>query len=283
MSKTMEFRWPHEAAESVRLAGSFNTWQPQDMSFDAAEGLWKVEQDVSPGRHQFKFVVDGLWVHDENQPHTPNEVGSHNNVIEVLSPTKPSSPAAQIEVERKFQVPEDFREALPARGYELVKGFAEETIVDEYFDTRRMDLIRADHWLRRRNGDWEMKYPVGTVTEGSGVTLYHETSNSDDILARLRDLTRDEPDKSNLKELVSRGVLSPFARLETQRRSYRKGEVNIVVDATDWGYRIGEIEIMVASKEEAPNAAKKIDDIAKELAFRTFAPGKVVPAFTTEE
>ena len=39
-----------------------------------------------------------------SQPHTPNEVGSHNNVIEVLSPTKPSSPAAQIEVERKFQV-----------------------------------------------------------------------------------------------------------------------------------------------------------------------------------
>ena len=38
------------------------------------------------------------------QPHTPNEVGSHNNVVEVLSPTKPSSPAAQIEVERKFQV-----------------------------------------------------------------------------------------------------------------------------------------------------------------------------------
>ena len=29
--------------------------------------------------------------------------------------------------------------------------------------------------------------------------------------------------------------------------------------------RIGEIEIMVASKEEASNAAKKIDDIAKEL------------------
>ena len=84
-----------------------------------------------------------------------------------------------------------------------------------------------------------IRYPVGTVTEGSGVTLYHETSNSDDILARLRDLTRDEPDKSNLKELVSRGVLSPFARLETQRRSYRKGEVNIVVDATDWGYREG--------------------------------------------
>ena len=110
------------------------------------------------------------------QPHTPNEVGSHNNVVEVLSPTKPSSPAAQIEVERKFQVqfgiecgnmnpkqrfiskvPEDFGETLPARGYELVTGFAEEAIVDEYFDTRRMDLVRADHWLRRRNGDWEMK------------------------------------------------------------------------------------------------------------------------------
>ena len=54
-------------------------------------------------------------------------------------------------------MPEDFGEALPARGYELVTGFAEEAIVDEYFDTRRMDLVRADHWLRRRNGDWEMK------------------------------------------------------------------------------------------------------------------------------
>ena len=81
------------------------------------------------------------------------------------------------------------------------------------------------------------RYPVGKVAQGSGVTLYHETSNADDILARLRDLTRDEPDKSDLRELASRGVLSPFARLETQRRSYRKGEVNIVVDATDWGYR----------------------------------------------
>ena len=101
--------------------------------------------------------------------------------------------------------------------------------------------------------------------------------------------------------------------------------------------RIGEIEIMVASKEEAPAAAKKIDDIAKELgkveilveivsllttvsvpivflsffrklpylivrffliflgfcisfatcvfhlAFSTFTPAKVVPAFATEE
>jgi len=283
MSKRMEFRWPHEAAESVRLAGSFNSWQPQDMLFDSVEGLWKVEQEVSPGRHQFKFVVDGLWVHDEDQPHTPNEVGSHNNVVEVLSPTKPSSPAAQIEVERKFQVPEDFGEALPARGYELVTGFAEEAIVDEYFDTRRMDLVRADHWLRRRNGDWEMKYPVGTVTEGSGVTLYHETSSAEEILSRLRDLTRDEPDKSDLGDLASRGVLAPFARLETRRRSYRKGEVSIVVDATDWGYRIGEIEIMVARKEDAPEAAQKIDDIAKELAFSTFTPAKLMPALASEE
>ena len=88
-----------------------------------------------------------------------------------------------------------------------------------------------------------IRYPVGAVTEGSGVTLYHETSNAEDILARLRDLTRDEPDKSNLNELAARGVLSPFARLETHRTSYRKGEVNIVVDATDWGYRDRETRV----------------------------------------
>ena len=183
MSKSVRFQWPHEASGSVRLAGSFNSWQPQDMSFDASDGVWRLERDVAPGKHQFKFVVDGEWVHDAGQPHTPNEVGSENNFLEVLAPMSPEK-TKTIEVERKFEVPEDFRERLPAAGFEVVTGFAVESLVDVYYDTRDFSLIKSDHWLRQRNGDWEMKYPVGQMHDGGGVTLYHETSNVDDILAR---------------------------------------------------------------------------------------------------
>jgi hypothetical protein len=182
MSKIIAFAWPHEAASEVRLAGSFNSWQPQDMKYDPADGSWKIEREVKPGNHQFKFVVDGLWVHDEGQPHLANEVGSENNVIEVLAPT-PAKGALTIEVERKFEVPKDFKKILPAHGYKAVADFAE-TLVDEYFDTKNYDLLKSDHWLRQRNGDWEMKYPLGAVHEGD-VTLYHETSNVDDILSRF--------------------------------------------------------------------------------------------------
>ncbi len=84
-------------------------------------------------------------------------------------------------------------------------------------------------------------------------------------IPRLRSLTKDERDKSNLKELKARGVLAPLVRLETTRHSYRRGEVNIVVDSTDYGFRVGEIELMVGSKADASAAMDKIDTIAKEL------------------
>jgi adenylate cyclase class IV len=82
---------------------------------------------------------------------------------------------------------------------------------------------------------------------------------------RLRNLTEDERDKSNLNELESRGILTSYARLETTRHCYKKDEVNIVVDDTDWDYRVGEIEIVVSEKKNVSAATSKIDAIAKEL------------------
>lgn len=73
------FSWPHGGSD-VRLAGSFNDWSPAPMSL-GEDGAWSVElSGVAPGQHQFKFVVDGQWVHDGEQPNVQNEVGSFNNV-----------------------------------------------------------------------------------------------------------------------------------------------------------------------------------------------------------
>ena len=167
--KIVAFTWPH-GGDSVQLAGTFNSWTPENMpKVDDKSGHHRIELTVAPGKHEFKFVVDGNWTHDEGQPKICNEVGSMNNFLEVA----PESPKSTIEVERKFIVPGDYRTRLPEAGFSQVKEF-EESLSDTYHDTEDFDLLEADHWLRKRNGDWELKYPVGSIN-GSPTTRYHET------------------------------------------------------------------------------------------------------------
>lgn len=58
------FTWPHPA-QHVQLAGSFNSWQPADMHPEPDHQVWRLEVDVECDlEHQYKFVVDGEWMHD---------------------------------------------------------------------------------------------------------------------------------------------------------------------------------------------------------------------------
>jgi adenylate cyclase class IV len=276
MAQAVSFSWPHGGGR-VQLAGSFTSWQPVDMIAEQ-EGIWRKELQVPVGRHEFKFIVDGNWVHDSTQTHAANEVGNHNNVIEVADPSEEkdelvniSSKTSNIEVERKFLVPENFSALLSECGFAPVSELNEK-LVDEYFDTQMSELLRGDHWLRKRNGDWELKYPVGSQ-HVDGCTLYHETTDSNDIAGRLLSLCRSlkEAEVAQsaglLKTLAASGALVSIARIETTRQCFRREEVNIVVDETQWGYRVGEVEICVHSKKDAPAALAKIDAVAKELSM----------------
>lgn len=163
----VSFSWPH-AGDSVQVAGTFNDWKPADMARDG-DGVWRLDlAGVEAGRHEFKFVVDGAWVHDGQQESVANEHGSHNNVVVVAvaandndkaTAVSKEAPKPQIEVERKFSVPADYRSVLAKHGFKPVKAF-DETLSDDYFDSCEYELMQADHWLRKRNGDWELKYPV---------------------------------------------------------------------------------------------------------------------------
>ena len=76
---------------------------------------------------------------------------------EVITPPQKSP---TIEIERKFIVPEDYHEKLLAHGFTRENVY-DEVLVDKYYDTCEYALLKKDHWLRQRNGDWELKYPVG--------------------------------------------------------------------------------------------------------------------------
>jgi hypothetical protein len=47
-------------AREVFVAGSFNNWEPNANRMERNGSLWMATIDAEPGRHGYKFVVDGL-------------------------------------------------------------------------------------------------------------------------------------------------------------------------------------------------------------------------------
>jgi hypothetical protein len=68
-------------AQSVAIAGSFNSWQPEQAK-TTGNGGWVKELTIAPGRYEYMFVVDGQWMADPNaKEFTPNPFGGQNSVI----------------------------------------------------------------------------------------------------------------------------------------------------------------------------------------------------------
>lgn len=79
------FRFRHPSASTVTLAGEFNGWNTTSHPLERqAEDLWVLEMDLPPGRHEYKFLVDGQqWWNDPEAPKVPNLWGSENSYLEV--------------------------------------------------------------------------------------------------------------------------------------------------------------------------------------------------------
>ena len=73
-------------AEHVYVCGDFNDWHPDCLRMigNAEAGLWEKRLTLSPGRYEYKFVVDGNWLHDPDaRENVSNIYGSLNSVVEV--------------------------------------------------------------------------------------------------------------------------------------------------------------------------------------------------------
>jgi chromosome partitioning protein len=72
-------------AEKVQLAGEFNDWDPgKDVLLDVdGQGIWSKVLALKPGTYQYRFVVDGRWMADPNNPRkVDSPFGEKNSVIE---------------------------------------------------------------------------------------------------------------------------------------------------------------------------------------------------------
>lgn len=78
------FRISAPDATLVTLVGNFNGWNAlvQPLQKDV-NGLWTLELELAKGRtYYYKFVVDGFWVADPDNPDfTPDSRGSTQSVL----------------------------------------------------------------------------------------------------------------------------------------------------------------------------------------------------------
>jgi hypothetical protein len=73
-------------ANSVRIVGNFNNWVPTKESLmeRSQDGTWSKGVTLSPGKYQYRFLVDDIWVEDKNNPRAvENPFGGKNSIIEV--------------------------------------------------------------------------------------------------------------------------------------------------------------------------------------------------------
>ncbi|QHL86183.1 hypothetical protein GU926_01455 [Nibribacter ruber] len=69
-------------ARKVYLAGSFNTWSEDNLAMHKTDSGWVANLKLSPGKHWYKFVVDGNWTTDrDNQIWEDDGHGNVNSVF----------------------------------------------------------------------------------------------------------------------------------------------------------------------------------------------------------
>lgn len=72
-------------AKAVFVAGEFNHWSTTATPLQRGDdGKWTVDVPLPPGKHSYKFIVDGDWkVDDANPEQTPDGFGGMNSVVTV--------------------------------------------------------------------------------------------------------------------------------------------------------------------------------------------------------
>ncbi|KAJ0059912.1 hypothetical protein NL108_015534, partial [Boleophthalmus pectinirostris] len=170
---------------------------------------------------------------------------------------------------------------------------------DQYFDTASFALTLQDFWLRKRKGSWELKCPVsrGQSKVEALCTRYREITDLAEIQLRVREVIKDhgstQPRNQKTDEVVDSQTqtvseeetwlcdmnLKCFAEFTTVRRSFTLKEdgVQVDLDQADFGYNVGEIEVLVSEGRDVQSALEKIEKAAQKLGLtgNQKIPGKM--------
>jgi 1,4-alpha-glucan branching enzyme len=81
--KKVHFTLSAPEAHNVLLLGDFNGWEedPHSLKKDK-KGNWKISINLTPGRYEYRFLVDGEWQNDpKSDAFVHNTFGSENCLL----------------------------------------------------------------------------------------------------------------------------------------------------------------------------------------------------------
>lgn len=179
------------------------------------------------------------------------------------------SSAVRLEVERKFTALTFYplRADSGKPPFLSLSDLGRQRFQDVYYDSEAR-LSKAGVWLRQRDGKWEMKIRRGGTYTNS---RFEELSDPDIIYAHVKSLTGLDGGASKTFGL------SHLASLTTFRHGWiADEEYKIVLDQTDFGHVVGEVELEadahVQDEDEAQKVMQEMDNkIAKFLRHYAWA------------
>ena len=85
----VRFVFVDSGAARVEMVGDFNEWTrgATQLKRSGAPGVWAVSVPLSPGRHEYAFIINGSrWVADPLAVKSSDDFGTESSVIRVGSP-----------------------------------------------------------------------------------------------------------------------------------------------------------------------------------------------------
>ena len=81
--RAVNFEYEDGSGKEVFLSGSFNNWQMTTRMRERKKpGHYSCRLLLEPGEYQYKFVVDGNWCLDAENPNfIPNDFGTLNSLL----------------------------------------------------------------------------------------------------------------------------------------------------------------------------------------------------------
>lgn len=76
----------YTTAKKVVLTGNFNGWNGSELVMDKTSNGWQLPFVLAPGNYEYKFIVDGKWMSDPNNPFATGS-GKYQNSFIALKTT----------------------------------------------------------------------------------------------------------------------------------------------------------------------------------------------------
>ena len=218
-----------------------------------------------------------------------------------------------LEVEEKFSLmnrdPAEITDRLHELGFSLA---GEANFADYYYDIvaeNAFELLRQDCWLRFRDvkggrGVWQLKRGQPCQSAGSNAaTVYEEIEGNDAVKVACSLLSGSpkastigsssgstpfpcfEDDNAPVLPIAGTG-LAPFAMIATRRSSWKVADnheqdkyrgLTVDLDATDFDYAVGEVEVLVEDTNQVVDARRRIRALIEDIGglSNTKAEGKL--------